>query len=74
MPETLEFSRSLYSPDAVQSAARAYSELAKIEVEVGDDDLRVQISEPDADLADTLADEFANHVLHETIVRTREGE
>ena len=74
MAETLDFQRSLYLPEAVRSAAEAYAELAKIEVTVDDNGVRLEISDPDPDLADRISDELANHALHETIVRTRSGE
>ena len=74
MPERLEFSRSIYLPGAVESAVEAFSELAKLEVQEGENGVRVAISDPDPDLADCLADELANLALHETIVRTRGGE
>jgi hypothetical protein len=74
MPESIEFTRSIYLPEAVQAAADAFSDLARIEVSVSDDVVNVELSELDPDFEDSLADEFANHALHETIVRTRSGE
>jgi hypothetical protein len=50
----------------------AYGELATFAVDVRDDDVAVDISEPDPEVASVLVDEFCNHVLHETIVRLRE--
>lgn len=72
MAERVLFCRALYLPEAVRAAVEAYGELAAFAVEVRDDDVAVDISDPDADVASVLVDEFCNHVLHETIVRLRE--
>ena len=71
MAERVLFSRSLYEPEAVRAAAEAYAELATIDVQLLGDDVQVDISKPDPDVQDVLIDEFCNHVLHETIVRSR---
>lgn len=72
MAERVIFSRSLYQAEAVQAAVEAYQELATFDVKVRDDDVAVEIFDPDPDVANVLVDEFCNHVLHETIVRMRE--
>lgn len=72
MSEVLSLSRSLYLPEAVQAAARAFGELATIEVRVLDSDIEVSLDDIDPDVDDVLADELCNHALHETIVRRRE--
>ncbi|MBW2525590.1 MAG: hypothetical protein JRI23_15510 [Deltaproteobacteria bacterium] len=72
MAERVSFSRALYLPEAVTAAAEAYEALGTFEVEVGDDEVAVVITDPDPDVAPVLVDEFCNHVLHETIVRLRE--
>jgi hypothetical protein len=72
MADRLVFSRALYLPEAVRAAVDAYGELATFAVDVRDDDVAVDISEPDPEVASVLVDEFSNHVLHETIVRLRE--
>ena len=72
MADRVVFSRALYLPDAVRAAVAAYVGLATFQVEVLDDDVTVDISEPDAAVAAIVVDEFCNHVLHETIVRLRE--
>jgi hypothetical protein len=64
------FSRSLYTPEAVQGAVVAYHELAKFEVIDGGDEVRVKVSEPDPEV-DDLLDEFCNHVLFETVKQFR---
>jgi len=74
MTETLDFSRSLYLPAAVQAAVDAYHELATLTLSSHDGGTLVTIDDPDPELADILADELANHALHETIVRTRGGD
>ena len=74
MAETLDFSRSLYLPEAVQAAADAFAELASLTVSPHEGGVLVSISDPDPELADVLADELANHALHETIIRPRSGD
>lgn len=71
MAERLVFSRSLYSPEAVDESARAFAHLAKLEVKVHDDAVELSMSEPDPELSDVLLDEIANHVLAGTIARGR---
>jgi hypothetical protein len=68
--ESLTFSRSLYLPEAVQAAADAYGGLATIEVVDEGEDIVATLSDVDSRITE-LADHFANHVLHETIVRIR---
>lgn len=70
MGDRVTFSRSLYSPEAVASAAEAYAQIAQIDVQVGADDIVVEI---DADPAygDRVTDGFCNHALFEMVVRTR---
>ena len=71
MPDPITFSRSLYLPEAVQAAAAAFSELAKIDVRVLDSHIEVALAEIDPDVADVIVDELCNHALHETVVRRR---
>lgn len=75
MAETIAitFSRSLYLPEAVQAAADAFAELAKIEVRVLDGDIEVELDAIDPDVADVIEDELCNHALHQTVVRRRES-
>lgn len=68
MAERLSFARSLYQPAAVQAAAEAYGELARITVLPEEENaVVVEISDPHPDLAGELVDAFCNHVLFETI-------
>ncbi len=71
MAEPLRFSRSLYAVEAVQTAARTFAQLATITVAVTEHDITVTLADPHPKLADTLADELANHVLHHTITAER---
>lgn len=71
MSERIEFSRSLYSPEAVRAAVDAYSQLASFEVQVLDDEIAVELENPVAKVADIIVDEFCNHVLFETINASR---
>jgi hypothetical protein len=66
--------RSLYAAEAVQAAAAAYAELARIEIQDADHEFTVAMDDIDADYAgheEELADSFANHALFETIQRHR---
>jgi hypothetical protein len=67
MSEVVTLSRSLYEPEAVNAAIKAYEQLATFVVEADDDLIRVSISEIDSDVSDIIADEFSNHALFETI-------
>ncbi len=71
MSEQLRFSRSLYEPEAVRAAVKAFDALAQFEVSLTADDVVVTISDPDEELADVLADELCNHALHQTVIRAR---
>jgi hypothetical protein len=72
MVEQVSFDRSLYLPEAVQAAAEAYAELAKIEVTPSADAVMAVIDQvADEDLR-TIVNAFCNHVLHETIARRRQ--
>jgi hypothetical protein len=67
--ETLRFARSLYDPKSVAEAAKAYADLARIDVTEQGDDTCVTFADADADVAHVLADEFCNHVLLDTVAR-----
>ncbi len=69
----LVFSRSLYRPEAVETAARTFGKLARIEVRLEEHQSVVLMEDPHPALADKLADELANHAHHHTIVAEREG-
>jgi len=71
MAEQLRFSRSLYSAEAVQTAARTFEKLAQITVDITEHDVTVTLTDPHPKLAHKLADELANHALHHTITAER---
>lgn len=73
MAEQITFDRSLYSPEAVQAAAAAYAEHAKITVTVGDDSVEATISETGDHDPAAITHAFANHALHETIQGRRQA-
>ncbi len=71
MPEPLKFDVRFYPAGAVQAAVRAYDGLAQFDVREEDGQTLVTVSEPRADLADVLEDEFTNHVLFESVRAVR---
>ena len=73
MSERITFDRSLYSPDAVEAAAEAYAEYAKIAVSPGTDAIVAEVSDTGDLDPQTVAHAFCNHVLHETIARRRQA-
>lgn len=73
MAERITFALSLYAPEAVEEAAAAYAEFAKIAVEKGDEDLVVVIDGVTDHDPQLIAHAFSNHVLHETISRRRQA-
>ena len=72
MATTIQFSRSLYLAEAVDAAVSAYSEVATFNVDSDENDISVQI-EADAGYGDTVYHAFCNHVLFESIVRSRQA-
>lgn len=67
------FHRSLYLPEAVKAAAEAYGPYAEsVEIVESTADVVVTLRGFDAAYGDALGDNFANHVLFETVVRTRQ--
>lgn len=73
MAERLIFDRSLYLPEAVEAAATAYADFARIEVTAGGDSTEVVIADVVDHDEQLIARAFANHVLHETILRVRQS-
>jgi hypothetical protein len=71
MAERISFDRSLYLPAAVDAAAAAYADYAKIQVTAAGDAIVAEISDGADYDARTIANAFSNHVLHETISRRR---
>jgi hypothetical protein len=73
MAERITFERSLYLPEAVEAAAAAYAEHARIEVTTAPDAV-VAVLEPTAEEdRPNVARAFCNHVLYETITRRRQA-
>jgi hypothetical protein len=73
MAERISFDRSLYLPEAVDTAAAAYAEHAKIEVTPTGDAVIVLLDAVSGYDPRTVAHAFCNHVLHETIARRRQA-
>jgi len=69
---SLAFHRSLYLPEAVHAAAEAYGGYATIRVTDSPTDLVVELSGYDTRYGETIIDSFNNHVLFESVVRSRE--
>jgi HEAT repeat protein len=66
--ESVDLSRSLYTPEAVRAAAEAA--LAEIQVEEQGDILRLTLRQP---RRPDLLDHLLNHCLFETVRRSRLG-
>lgn len=73
MAEAIHFARSLYSPEAVEAAIEAWQGVAQFDVEQLDQAIAVRM-EPNEGDPEEAKDTFSNHVLFETIVRSRPGE
>jgi hypothetical protein len=73
MAEELSFHRSLYLLEAVEAAASAYAEYAKIDLTPTGDAVTAVLSPLSDHDPRLLANAFANHVLHETIARRRQA-
>ena len=73
MAEQVTFDRSLYLPEAVEAAAAAYGEHARIEVTRRDECTEAVIAPVPEHDPGLLVNAFCNHVLHETIARLRES-
>lgn len=70
----LAFHRSLYLPSAVQAAAEAYEGYAEaIDVKASEQDVTVTLRGFDEGYGDMIGDAFSNHVLFETVVRSRQA-
>lgn len=73
MAERIVFDRSLYLPEAVEAAAAAYGEHARIELSPIDDTVVAVISDVVEHDEREVVNAFCNHVLHETIARIRQA-
>lgn len=67
----ITFDRSLYVPDAVEAAAKAYADYADIVLERSGDMVIAEIGAVRGAERDTIEHSFCNLVLQETIVRIR---
>ncbi len=67
------FERSLYSPDAIESATALFAEHAKIEVTPENERIVAEIEAAEGYEPALIAHAFGNHVLHETITRRRQA-
>jgi hypothetical protein len=73
MAERISFDRSIYLPEAVEAAAAAYAEHARIEVAPeGEATVAVISDVVEHDVRDVV-NAFCNHVLHETVTRLRQA-
>lgn len=67
------FHRSLYLKDALLAAIELYRPYTtSIDVEETESDTIVTLRGYDPDYGDALGDNFANHALFESVVRTRQ--
>jgi hypothetical protein len=73
MSERITFDASLYLPEAVEAAAAAYAEHARIEVTPTADAVVAVISDVLEYDPQLVANAFCNHALHETIARRRQA-
>jgi len=71
-PQQVRFHRSLYAPEAVEEAVRAFGDLAKLSVLTNPEDVLVVIEHVHPSVQDVIADELANFALSETVARSRE--
>lgn len=68
------FHKKLYKLAAIQEAMEVYADFATLALERDDEAWTVTFDGADEEFgADTLASEFANYVLAETIQRVRQG-
>jgi hypothetical protein len=72
-PQQVRFHRSLYTPEAVNEAVRAFADLAKLEVRVNPEDVLVVIDHAHPSVSGVIADELANFALSETVAQSREA-
>ncbi|MEZ4265637.1 MAG: HxsD-like protein [Myxococcota bacterium] len=68
------FPKKLYKLAAIQDAMEAYADFATLALERSDEEWIVTFDGADEEFgAETLASEFANYALAETIQRVRQG-
>jgi len=73
MPERLVFDKSLYLPEAVDSAVALFAEHAKIAVHRDGDEIVAEIEAVEGYDPALVANTFGNHVLNETIARRQQA-
>ncbi|MEO8601499.1 MAG: HxsD-like protein [bacterium] len=73
MSDRITFDRTLYWLEAVEAAAAAYAEHARIELTSTPDTVVAVISDVLEYEPQLVANAFSNHVLHETIARRRQA-
>jgi len=62
-----EFHKKIYTKAAIEAAAKAYAKLAKVKIKTQGNYFHVTLHDVDQDVLDFVMDDFANHVLFETI-------
>jgi len=72
MDRSITFDRALYLPEAVQAAVEAYKAYCTIDVDTSPTEITVHLRGYDPGYGADFGDAFANHVLFETVVRSRE--
>ena len=71
---SMSFHKSLYLPNAVAAAAEVYGPYTEaIDVEDTEIEVIVTLRGFDPGYGEMLGDAFGNHVLHESIVQSRES-
>lgn len=63
----IEFDSRIYKHKAILRAVKAFNDFAAITVSKTGQSYAVTLAEPDPEFAPSLADEFANYVLAETV-------
>lgn len=71
-PQQVRFHRSLYAPEAIEEAVRAFADLAKLTIVHNPEDTLVLIEQAQPSVIGVIADELANFALAETVARSRE--
>jgi len=72
--QQVRFHRSLYAPEAIEEAVRAFADLATLKVLANPEDTLVVIEHVHESVRDVIADELANFALSETVARSREAQ
>ena len=70
----VNFSRSIYSVEAIKKGIDDYQDLAKFSLEERTNEAVVTIEDIHPSFGEILIDSFCNHVLNETIINRRNQE